>query len=228
MGDTPKYGRALHCLRAVGSTRPFRRGEKLMQFGEPSDEVLLIELGLVKVILPDISGGVLISGMYGPGELVGELGVMYQRTRSATIMGHADGAACHIWGETFLDLVQRNQDVDRFVNATVVSRLDNADRARLELGFQTVPTRVATQLLAYGKISGERTSEGLLLRGLSQDDLAGAVGAARRTVELAVGTLRSLGLLVSRGRSAYLLPDPDRLEDQVEQWRRRSSRPENP
>ena len=57
--------RAQQTLRAAGRLRPFHRGNILMAMGEPSGEVLLVESGLVKVVLPATSGIDVLIGLHG-------------------------------------------------------------------------------------------------------------------------------------------------------------------
>ncbi|MGH3943076.1 MAG: helix-turn-helix domain-containing protein [Pseudonocardiaceae bacterium] len=97
------------------------------------------------------------------------------------------------------------------VDDTLVRRLYKADRRQLAIASLDVPTRVASQLLAWAKEHGVRAGDGLLIRGLTQRDLAQVVTASEKTVESALSLLRSTGLLETR-RCRFLLPDPALLE----------------
>lgn len=208
--------RVRQTLRGVGRPQSFRRGDFLMTAGAPSGEVLLIESGSVKVVLAAENGSELIAGIYGPGELIGELGVMSGRPRSATVVAHLDGSAVHVPRESFLRLLEHDRDILVLVNDTLRRRLHNADHRQLAIASRDVPTRVAAQLLAWAKAYGEDTGAGLLVRGLTQRDLAQVVTASEKTVESALKLLRSAGLLKTWRRS-YLLPDPGLLEHLLDQ-----------
>jgi CRP/FNR family transcriptional regulator, cyclic AMP receptor protein len=212
--------RARQRLREVGRVKSFARAAELMVMGEHSREVLLIESGAVKVILSTEDGSTLIVGMYGPGELVGELGVLDNRPRSATVVGQRAGHAVHIPGRIFLELVNRDPNVRQFVDTTQRIRLDSADRFRLDLASKSVLIRIAAKLLDYGRAYGESVGGELVIRDLSQDDLASMVGAAKKSVERALKDLRVVNL-VQTGRMLFVLPRPDLLESLLRQsdWR---------
>ncbi|MGH3908328.1 MAG: Crp/Fnr family transcriptional regulator [Pseudonocardiaceae bacterium] len=207
-------------LRESGRLRPFHRGEFLMRSGERSDEVLVIESGAVKVVLATESGVESILGLYGPGELIGELGVMSGQPRSATVIAHLDGVALHVPGAPFLRLREQDREICAMVDDTLRRRLHNADRRQLAIASLDVPTRVAAQLLALAKAYGVPAGTGLVVRGFTHRDLAQVVTASEKTVDAALKLLRSSGLLETE-RCRYLLPDPALLEHLLGQpgWR---------
>ncbi|GAA2802974.1 MULTISPECIES: Crp/Fnr family transcriptional regulator [Crossiella] len=201
-------------LRRYGRSRDFHRQQTLLSEGAESDEVLLIEQGLVKVLLSGGNGTELIAGFYGAGELIGELGVIEEVPRSATVIAHTAGSAVHVPRAVFLSLMRTNQDVLLLVNSTLQRRLRNADHRGLSVAFQDVPTRVAKQLLSWADDRGEQTEHGVAIRGMSQKELAQSVGASAKTVDAALKRFRAQGL-VRTSRLRYLLPDPRRLAEQV-------------
>ncbi len=203
--------RVPHTLRGLGRLQSFLRGEFLMRYGEQSDEVLFIESGAVKIVLSTETGSESILGLCGHGELIGELGVISGRPRSATVIAHLGGVALHVPRITFLRILEQDREMRMMVDDTLVRRLYKADRRQLAIASLDVPTRVASQLLAWAKEHGVRAGDGLLIRGLTQRDLAQVVTASEKTVESALSLLRSTGLLETR-RCRFLLPDPALLE----------------
>ncbi|MET0234793.1 MAG: Crp/Fnr family transcriptional regulator [Kibdelosporangium sp.] len=202
---------AIDRLRRAGQPRPFQRDDRLMMIGTASNEVLLLESGVVKVLLSAGNGSDLIVDLYGCGELIGELGVLSGRPRSATVIGHSGGIAVHIAGAVFRRLAERDAGVLMFVNTTLDRRLRNADERQIAMASRDVATRVAYQLLTWAKKHGEATPEGTMVRGITQRELAQAVNASEKTVDDAFRQLRCDGLVVT-GRRWYLLPDAHLLE----------------
>jgi CRP/FNR family transcriptional regulator, cyclic AMP receptor protein len=205
------HQQAIERLRQAGQRRPFDRADRLMTIGTTSHEVLLLETGVVKVLLSAGNGCELIADLYGPGELIGELGVLSDRPRSATVIGHCPGVAVHVQGAVFRALAERHSDVLVMVNTTLERRLRNADDRQIAMASRDVPNRVTYQLLTWAKKHGERTSDGLTVHNIKQQELAQAVNASVKSVEDALRELRGDGLLLT-GRMQYLLPDPQRLE----------------
>ena len=74
----------------MGEVR-FGPGEVVFREGEPSRTVLLIEEGEVEVAKAAGAGEVVL-GTVGPGEFVGEMGVIEGRPRSATVRARGVGA----------------------------------------------------------------------------------------------------------------------------------------
>ena len=212
--------RARQRLRAAGRLKPFARGAELIVIGDHSREALLIESGAVKVVLSNADGSTLIAGMHGPGQLVGELGLLDNRPRNATIVGQRAGQAVHVPGKIFLELYYGDHDVRQLVDAARRTRLDSADQFRLDVASKSVPIRIAGQLLAYGKAYGDAVGGELVIHDLTQEDLAHMVGAAKKSVERALKDLRLVNL-VQTGRMRFVLPQPALLESLLGQsnWR---------
>lgn len=199
-------GRA--ALRAGRKPRPFRRGEHLITAGAPSDEVLLLESGLVKVVLPTGEAREPITGLYGPGDLLGEIGVTSGARRSAHVIALVAGRAWHVAGSQFLAL-RDDAGVRSLVDATWRKRQRNADENQLRQ-TRTGAARVAMCLLSWAREFGTEIDSGLELRGVSQQDMAQAVAMSVKTIEPFLHVLREHGLLRT-GRLWYRLPAPDRL-----------------
>lgn len=210
------HEQAIELMRLAGQRRAFDRQDLLMTIGNASKEVLLLESGAVKVLLSDRDGSELIVDLYGPGELIGELGVLSSRPRSATVMGHSAGTAVHIPGMAFRELAKQHAGVLLMVNETLDRRLRNADHRQITMASRDVPNRVAHQLLTWARKHGERTPEGLLVRGITQRELAQSINASEKSVDAAMHRLRRDDL-VWTGRRRYLLPDPDRLEQALDE-----------
>jgi CRP/FNR family transcriptional regulator, cyclic AMP receptor protein len=200
-------------LRNLGSKVGFARNETLITFGAPSDYVLLIEEGLVKVLLPG-EGRELVAGIYGPGELVGEQGVLFSEPRSATVVAHTRGKATRVRGRLFQSYVDRNPVVLGALYVILRERLRKADHRQLSLVFQDVSTRVARQLLAWSETLGRQRDDGVVIEGLSRKDLSQCIGAGETTVDAVLKDLSSRGLVRTRWRE-YVLPSPQRLLDHV-------------
>lgn len=196
-------------MRAGRKPRPFRRGQYLMTAGTASEEVLLLESGLVKVVLPTPDAREPITGLYGPGDLLGEIGVTTGAPRSAHVIALVAGTALPVAGSHFLTLLDDDPDVRALVDETWRKRQRNADENQLRQ-MRTGAARVAMCLLSWAREFGVEVDSGLELRGVSQEDLAHTVAMSVKTIEPFLHVLRSRGLLVT-GRLRYRLPAPDRL-----------------
>lgn len=198
-------------LRTLGRLAAFRGGELLCVAGEDSHEVLLIETGSVKVVLPGKSGVDSILGFYGPGAMLGEMGVLSGSRRSASVVARTSGHAVHVDGSRFLALADEDPEVLRFVTDLLRQRLSLADRRQEYRASMDVPARLARQLLDLARELGEPAGPGFVVRGVTQAELAQLVTASPKSVEHAVALLRQDGVLRT-DRRYYQIVDADALE----------------
>jgi CRP-like cAMP-binding protein len=102
---------AWHALVKRGRRSFYRRGSVIYQQGEEASSVVLLEDGTVKVLQVTESGIALTLTLRGPGEVLGEIGVILDRPRSATLKavshcsGYLLGARAFLAGLDRLDLV---------------------------------------------------------------------------------------------------------------------------
>ncbi|TCO61142.1 cyclic nucleotide-binding domain-containing protein [Actinocrispum wychmicini] len=154
---------ARESLQQIGQSRSFTRGQHLIRPGAPSDDVLLIESGAVKVVLGAANGAESILGFYGAGELIGEMGVMSGQPRSASVIAHVDGSALHVPAKAFRHLMETDRQVLLLVNDTLERRVRSADHRTLAIASRDVRTRVGAQLMTWGRTCGLHTKDGLLI-----------------------------------------------------------------
>ena len=101
-------------LEAVlGHVRPVAvvPGQVIVREGEPADRFYIIESGAFTVSQEDEGGAARILRRLGPDEVFGELGLLNQAPRSATITTAEAGTLLEMDGEDFLDLVGASGDV---------------------------------------------------------------------------------------------------------------------
>lgn len=197
-------------LRESGRSAGFARGAHLLTAGVPSDEVLLLEAGLAKVVLPARDGSESVLGFLGAPDLIGERGVMSRQPRSSHVMALTPGRVTHVSARTFLRLRAEHADVRDLVDRTLLRSQERAD-ARQLTAVRDVTGRVAVSLLQWARDFGQQTEHGLLMRGISQREIAQALTASEKSVEVALRVLRNAALLET-GRLSYLITDPVELQ----------------
>jgi len=104
--DTSK----LRLLAFTSQLLTFDDAEILFEQGDPSDSAYLVMEGEVEV-LAGAGDEVIIVGTLGSNQLVGEMGVLANAPRSATIRAHGLTRALRIEGDMFLDLLAENPSV---------------------------------------------------------------------------------------------------------------------
>lgn len=202
--------RAIDALRRHGTLKRFQPKQLLLPADTASEEVLLIESGLVKVLVSGEHHTKLIAGFHGPGELIGELGAILGQPRDSIVVAHTEGSAVHVPCPEFLTLLGTNPDVLRLVSSSLRRRLRPVENHGVPAAFLDIPARVARQLLDWAKVRGEQTEAGVLIHGLSKAELARSLESSVKTVDAVLNDLRDKGLITTRHKG-YLLFDPARL-----------------
>lgn len=129
------HPRAVQALLARGVTRRFATGGVLMRQGEQSRSLFLVVSGRVSVdrSLPDLTSPVQLAEL-GPGEFVGEMGVLDSAPRSATATALEDAETVEIDGPTAIETLARFPDLSRELARVLSARLRGtsqlAERAR--------------------------------------------------------------------------------------------------
>lgn len=196
-------------LRAQGSVVRFPEGQVVFWEGQPSHSVLLIEDGHVKVTQRAGDGAEVILAVRGPGEVMGDEGVLMEEPRSATVTTITEVVGVDIAADDLLRFVEERSLWPTMYKAAVRRRRQSDQQALLaRLG---VRNRLARWLLELANEIGERTDEGWVLAvSMSQQDLASRIGASRDAVAIELRKLREQKL-VSTGRQQITLHDLEAL-----------------
>ena len=89
-------------------------GEVVVAEGDPGDRFYLIEKGTAEVI----KGGV-VFGRLGPGDAFGEIALLRDVPRQATVRALEDLHLCALERDVFLDAVTGHSEANRLANVVV-------------------------------------------------------------------------------------------------------------
>ena len=106
-------------------TLSLRAGETLFKTGDPGDCMYLVKEGEVEIQIADRSIGV-----FGPGYIFGEMALISDEPRSATVQAHSDCRLLAIDEERFLFLVQTTPYFSLRVMRVLADRLRSTDKTR--------------------------------------------------------------------------------------------------
>ncbi|MBS2962003.1 Crp/Fnr family transcriptional regulator [Actinocrinis puniceicyclus] len=201
-------------LRSAGTLRTFESSSYLFRQGESGDSILLIDSGHVKIVADGADGATALLGVRGPGELVGEFAAVTSRSRSASVIALEPVRGYTLDSGSFLRLIGENQTRMLGLIRTVIDKLGESDRWRVEFGSLTVRRRIAKMLV---KLADEtyRDESGVYVIPLSQKDLAAAVGSSREACAKALYGFRSAQLVATGLRGVRVL-DLERLRQIAE------------
>jgi CRP/FNR family transcriptional regulator, cyclic AMP receptor protein len=202
-------------LMADGRRRRFPKGSTLFNEGDRSDRIVILVSGRVKVSYFTDDGREVVLAVRSPGDLLGELSTLDGEARSATATALEPVDAVLVPAGQFRTFLETHPHAALMLLELLSRRLRDADRKRVEFGAYDTVGRVARRLVELAQEFGERDGEGVRITlPLSQDELAGWVGASRKAVGNALAWLRRRGLIETRRRGITVL-DPGALRDRA-------------
>lgn len=182
-------------LLALGVPRRHRAGEVIVHAGDESGAVYVVLAGRVKITVLAEGGKEAVLGFRGPGALLGEMAAIDGSPRAATVTAIEDVRLSVVPGGAFRRLLDERPSFAHGVLRSVLARLREADRDRLEVAAYDVTGRVARRLVALADEHGTALPDGSVAIGLplSQEELAAWTASSREAVGRALHLLRRLG-----------------------------------
>lgn len=121
-------GNGLRDLMDSGADRRFKRGATLIRQGDASDRMYVILSGSVHVVRehPDALEPVLLA-VLGPGELVGEMGILDGGMRSATVTAAQETVAVEIEADVVAARIAEDPSLYHTLASVLSRRLRSAD-----------------------------------------------------------------------------------------------------
>jgi CRP/FNR family cyclic AMP-dependent transcriptional regulator len=184
-------------IARIAVFRKVARGSTVLRAGDRTDFVYFILSGALKVLVSDEEGREVILSNLGPGEFFGEMGVLDDNPRSATVAATAPCELIVISKADFRRCLAENFDVSLYIMRSLVKRLRTADRKIESLALMDVYGRVARLLLEMAE--EDDTGQLVVTRRISKQDIAKMIGASREMVSRVMKDLHQQGLIEEGG-----------------------------
>ncbi|MCF8150118.1 MAG: Crp/Fnr family transcriptional regulator [Burkholderiaceae bacterium] len=179
-------------LTRVSMLRNIPRNTVVLHDGDRTDNIYFVLSGALKVQVSDKEGREVILSMLGPGELFGEMGVLDDHPRSATVLAVESSEVVMIGKADFKQCLVDNPDVSLFIMRNLTKRLRLADRNIESLALLDVYGRVARLLLESAETVNGRQ---VVTHKISKQDIAKMIGASREMVSRVMRDLLVQGLI---------------------------------
>jgi CRP/FNR family cyclic AMP-dependent transcriptional regulator len=191
----------LRTLTAVVTRRSAPRGSIIMAAGDPTDSLYIVISGRLKVMMGDADGKEVILSILGPGEFFGEMGLIDDSPRSASVLTIEPCELLAIAKRDFKKCLAENFEMAMGVMKGLVRRLREADRKIGSLALLDVYGRVARLLLDMSEtVDGQK----MVTKRLPKQDIAKMIGASREMVSRVMKDLQMGGYIEMRGSSILL------------------------
>jgi CRP/FNR family transcriptional regulator, cyclic AMP receptor protein len=168
------------------------RGTVVLTEGDVGDSLFAIVSGRVKVFIGDEDGREIILKILGPGDFFGEMSLIDQEPRSASVAALEPTTLKVLSAQAFQECLTRAPRIATTVMQALAKRLRDADRKISTLALLDVYGRVANTLL---ELAIENDGKLVVGEKLSQQDIANMVGASREMVNRILKDLSERGYI---------------------------------
>jgi CRP/FNR family transcriptional regulator, cyclic AMP receptor protein len=201
---------ALAGLAAVTVQRTYTRGQYVCYQGDPGDWLFVIAEGLVKVVFSTEEGEEIILTTLRPPEVFGELAVLDQAPRSASVMAVEPTLVLMLSRVRLLEAMRSSPPLVDAVLAALARLVRRLTEQAGDLAFLDLGGRLAKLLLSLGKQHRATHGDTVLDLRLTQSDLAAMIGASRPAVNRILHLFAQRGFLEINGQ-VIVLRDLDGL-----------------
>jgi CRP-like cAMP-binding protein len=192
-------------LARQAGTRRLVRGDILFNEGEEPDALFVVLRGRVAIANKSFDGRESVVALMEPGDLFGEMGMRDGRPRSAEGRALEPSEVLVLEYGPVRTLLEQHPELLWGVVRMLADRLRGMDEALADSVFLDVTGRTAKRLLELANGASE------FLLPVTQEELAGMVGASRERVNKAIASFIRLGWLEQADRR-YRILQRDRLE----------------
>jgi CRP-like cAMP-binding protein len=197
---------ALSALAGAGHEQHLIRGDVLFNEGDPPEALYLVLRGRLAIALANpIDRRESVVARMEVGELFGEMGMLDGGPRSAMARALEPTTVLSIPYAPILELFEAQPVLLWNVTRLLAQRIRVTDEALADSVFLDVTGRTAKRLLELANGSDSFTLP------VTQEELAGMVGASRERVNKAIASFIRLGWLEQHERT-YRIIQRDRLE----------------
>jgi CRP/FNR family transcriptional regulator len=166
-------------------------------------------------VLEHPDGRSITLAQFGPGEIFGELAMLGQEPRSATVESLEETQAIAILGPDMRRLLREHPEISVKLIASLGRRLREANDRISRQSFQTVQSRVASVLSQLVQDAREEgLGDGDVLITATQADLAQLAGSSRESASRFLAVLERAGI-ITQGRGRLTVHDAAALERYV-------------
>lgn len=195
---------ALDRVVASAVSRSLQRGDVVFEEGATPDHLYVVEDGRIAIASRSIDGRESVFALMERGELFGEMGLLDGLGRSAEARALESSRITEIPYQPVREVFEDNPKLLWGVVALLAGRLRSMDSALADSVFLDVTGRTAKRLL---EMSGEQDEFQLPV---TQEELAGMVGASRERINKAIASFVRLGWIDQSDRR-YAILDREQL-----------------
>ena len=191
-------------LLEVAETKDLVRGDVLFAEGDEPTSLHIVLSGRIAIVMTsEVDNRESVVALMDSGDLFGELGLLDNRARSATARAIEPTSVLEIGYEHVKKIFDAQPDLVWAAARMLAQRLRAMDEALSDSVFLDVTGRTAKRIIELSEGNDEFTMP------VTQEELAGMVGASRERVNKAIASFVKLGWLEQHDRNYRILQRND-------------------
>jgi CRP-like cAMP-binding protein len=195
----------LATVAGVATTRSVAKDTVIFHGGDAADAVYVISSGKVKVVTTSTDGKEFILTVLGAGQVFGEMALVEEAPRSASVVTLTSVDLVAIKRDDFHHLLNTSPGISRSLLAILSRRLRRANSKMESLAYMDVAGRLARYLLDLARDHGQRMGKGwIVVRRPTHSDIAHSIGTSRETVSRLINEFEEGFGLVNKGKFTYI------------------------
>lgn len=195
---------ALSAIADLLIERRVPKNQTIVEEGLSGDYMYVIREGHVKVTKLSGDGREKILELLGPGDFFGEMSLLDDAPRSASVKSLTETHILALSRPDFLKELRRNPDLGMAVIQELTRRVRQMDEQASSLSFQRVRERTQGLLVRLAKDDVSQNGR-RVTPPLTHQQIADMIGTSRETVTRIVKRLKDQGWLEQEGKH-YLVP----------------------
>lgn len=192
-------------IAEAATLRQYRRGERIVSQGQVGDSFFVIVRGRVAISVLSPEGREVVLTSLGDGDHFGEMSLLDDLPRSATVVASERSELAVLTREAFFNLLRTNFPLTRAIFASFSRRLRHANATIEGLASLDVKGRLARYFHELAAARGRRAGGGwtVVVRP-AQREIADTIGSSRETVSRTMTQMARENLIVPKGRVVYV------------------------
>jgi CRP/FNR family transcriptional regulator, cyclic AMP receptor protein len=189
-------------VRSLLRRRQVEAGATVFQRGDIADTVYLVVSGQLRISVGSANGRELAFRVIGPGDMVGEMGVLDGGRRSADLTALRQSVMLGLSRSALQTLLATRPAIASGIIAFLCARLRETSEQMEALALQTIEARLARLLLRLTHAGDHDLQQDVsLVLDMSQTEIATLIGASRPKVNIAFRELERRGAIQRTGRN---------------------------
>jgi CRP-like cAMP-binding protein len=193
-------------LRDHATVRRLRRNDVIFRQGDDATELFVVQSGQIAIATRSVDGRESVVAVLESGELFGELPLFDGETRSTDARSLRASEVLAVSYDNVREVLHERPELLWSVVRLLARRLRATDEALADAVFLDVAGRTAKRLLELAGTADEFEMP------LTQEELAGMVGASRERVNKALATFVRLSWIEAIDRGRYRITNRKALE----------------